>query len=82
MRKSVLVLLCCGAMLGLCVSSALAAGTPSQNAYSGTGNNQISQAQSTKTLPFTGLNVGVLGIVAAGLVGAGVVLRARTRTNS
>ncbi|MGH2856639.1 MAG: hypothetical protein ACRDMJ_04055 [Solirubrobacteraceae bacterium] len=68
-------------MLLVGAAPALATGTPSQNAYSGTGSNQISRAQGNGSLPFTGLNLGLLAIVAVALVGSGLVLRARTRSD-
>jgi opacity protein-like surface antigen len=88
MRK--LLLLClCAILLG--TAAPALANSPSQGAYGGTGNNQLSQVQSntsdttassSSTLPFTGLNVPVVAAIAAGLVGAGVALRIRTRTDS
>jgi hypothetical protein len=87
MRK--LLLLClCAILLG--TAAPALANSPSQGAYGGTGNNQLSKVQSntsdttasSSTLPFTGLNVPVVAAIAAGLVGAGVVLRIRTRTDS
>lgn len=91
MRKIVLVALC-AIMLG--IAAPAMANSPSQGAYGGTGNNQLSQVQSTTasnsptattasgTLPFTGLNVGVLAAVAAVLLGTGLALRIRTRSDS
>ncbi|HLH66923.1 MAG TPA: hypothetical protein VKV27_14595 [Solirubrobacteraceae bacterium] len=82
MRRTVLILCCCCALL-IGAAPAFASGSPSQNAYSGVGSQQLSRAQSSSTsstLPFTGLNVGLLAIVAVALGGAGLLLRARTRS--
>jgi hypothetical protein len=90
MRKMIVVALC-GLVLG--IAAPAMANTPSQGAYGGTGNNQLSQVQSltsqtsptattaSSTLPFTGLNVGLLAGVAVVLLGAGLVLRVRTRSD-
>jgi hypothetical protein len=88
MRKMIVVALC---GLVLSVAAPAMANTPSQGAYGGTGNNQLSQVQSltsqktattaSSTLPFTGLNVGLLAGVAVVLLGAGLVLRIRTRSD-
>lgn len=88
MRK--LLLPCLFAILLGTAAPALA-NSPSQGAYGGTGNNQLSQVQgdtsdttaaSSGTLPFTGLNVPVVAAIAVSLLGAGVALRIRTRTDS
>jgi hypothetical protein len=94
-RKLLLVVLC-GIVLG--VMPAMAAASPTSGAYSGTGAQQLSQVQSASasqsptnaantsgtsgTLPFTGLNLGLLGGVAIALMGTGLVLRRRTRSTS
>ena len=88
MRK--LLLLClCAILLG--TAAPALANSPSQGAYGGTGNNQLSQVQSntsdttassSSTLPFTGLNVPVVAAIAVALLGTGVVLRIRTRADS
>jgi hypothetical protein len=79
----------CSILLG--VAAPALANSPSQGAYGGNGNNQLSQVQSntasknatsSSTLPFTGLNVPVIIGIAIVLVGAGVTLRTRTRTDS
>lgn len=87
MRKLLLIGLC-AILLGTAAAPALA-GTPSQGAYGGNGNNQLSKVQSntatkttTSTLPFTGLNVPVMAGIAVVLLGAGLTLRTRTRTDS
>jgi opacity protein-like surface antigen len=86
MRKLLLIGLC-AILLGT-AAPALAT-SPSQSAYGGTGNNQLSQVQSntaskssSSSLPFTGLNVPALVGIAVLLGGAGVALRMRTRTDS
>lgn len=88
MRKLLLLGLC-AILLG--TAAPALANSPSQGAYGGTGNNQLSQVQGTtsnsnastsSSLPFTGLNVPVLAGIAIVLLGTGVVLRIRTRTDS
>ncbi|HTU98688.1 MAG TPA: hypothetical protein VMF14_22745 [Solirubrobacteraceae bacterium] len=88
MRKSILVCLC-AILLG--TAAPAFANSPSQGAYGGTGNNQLSQVQgdtsnkaasASSTLPFTGLSLPVLAGIAVVLLGAGVTLRIRTRTDS
>lgn len=90
MRKILIVVLSAGA-LALAATPALAASNPSQGTYGGSGANQLSQVQSlastkstptaASSLPFTGLNVVVVIVIAAALLGAGVVLRGRTRSD-
>ena len=87
MRKLLLVGLC-AILLGTAAAPALAS-SPSQGAYGGTGNNQLSQVQgsksnasSTSSLPFTGLNVPVVAGIAVLLVGAGLALRIKTSSDS
>jgi uncharacterized membrane protein len=88
MRKLLLIGLC-AILLGTAVPAF--ADTPSQGAYGGNGNNQLSKVQSNtasknattaSTLPFTGLNVLVVAGIAVVLLGAGLTLRSRTRTDS
>jgi hypothetical protein len=90
MRKLLLIGLC-AILLGTAVPAF--ADTPSQGAYGGNGNNQLSKVQSntasktaattaSSTLPFTGLNVPVVAGIAVLLLGAGLTLRIRTRTDS
>jgi hypothetical protein len=89
MRKLLLVILC-GVLLG--TAAPALANSPSQGAYGGTGNNQLSQVQGTtannaastnsSSLPFTGLNLPVLAGIAVVLLAAGVALRVRTSTDS
>jgi hypothetical protein len=88
MRKLLLIALC-GILLGTAVPAF--ADTPSQGAYGGNGNNQLSKVQSNtaskndttaSTLPFTGLNVPLVAGIAVVLLGAGLTLRTRTRTDS
>jgi opacity protein-like surface antigen len=86
MRKLLLIGLC--AILLSTAAPALAT-SPSQSAYGGTGNNQLSQVQSNTasksssgSLPFTGLNVSTLAGIAVLLVGAGLALRMKTRSDS
>ncbi|HEY1566309.1 MAG TPA: hypothetical protein VGF68_04805 [Solirubrobacteraceae bacterium] len=89
MRKVLLVCVC-AILLG--TAAPALANSPSQGAYGGTGNNQLSQVQgdtsnktastSSSTLPFTGLSLPVLAGIAVVLLGAGVTLRIRTRTDS
>jgi cobalamin biosynthesis Mg chelatase CobN len=88
MRKLLLPCLC-AILLGTAATAL--ANSPSQGAYGGTGNSQLSQVQSktsdttassSSTLPFTGLNLPVVAAIAVALLGTGVVLRIRTRTDS
>lgn len=89
MRKLLLIGLC-AILLGTAVPAF--ADTPSQGAYGGNGNNQLSKVQSNtaskttattaSTLPFTGLNVPLVAGIAVVLLGAGMTLRTRTRTDS
>jgi hypothetical protein len=81
MKRVLLIMLCLGA---LCLSAAPAmASSPTNSAYSGSGATQISQVQtpvttSTSSLPFTGLNLAVVGLVAVVLAGSGLILRRRS----
>ena len=85
MRK-VLLIGICAILLG--TAAPALANSPSQGAYGGTGNNQLSQVQSNTaskssgSLPFTGLNVPVLAGIAALLAGAGLALRIKTSSDS
>lgn len=92
MRK-VLVVVLCGILLG--VAAPAMAQSPTQGAYSGTGANQLTQAQSNSaptngtradatsgTLPFTGLNLGLVVVVAAVLAGTGLMLRRQSGSDS
>jgi hypothetical protein len=88
MRKLLLLGLC-AILLG--TAAPALANSPSQGAYGGTGNNQLSQVQGTTSntnasssgsLPFTGLNLPVLAGIAVVLLGAGVALRIRTSSDS
>lgn len=89
MRKILLVGLC-GIVLG--IAAPAMASSPSQGAYGGTGNTQLSQVQSkttskspaaaSSTLPFTGMNLGLLAGVAVVLLGSGLALRIRTRADA
>jgi hypothetical protein len=83
MKRVLLIMLCLGA---LCLSAAPAMASPTNSAYSGTGATQISQVQSTakpstSALPFTGLNLAVVGLVAVVLAGSGLVLRHRSASD-
>lgn len=89
MRK-VMAIALCGILLGSAAPAL--ANSPSGTTYGGTGNNQLSQVQgvsnttstsaaSSGTLPFTGLNVGVLAGVAMLLLASGVALRIKTRSD-
>lgn len=86
MRKVVIIGLC-SILLGVAAAPALANSSPSQGTYGGTAASQLSQVQSVSsttsagTLPFTGLNVAVVAVVAVALVGSGFVLRMRTRSD-
>lgn len=90
MRKLLLIGLC-AILLGTAAAPALA-NSPSQGAYGGTGNNQLSQVQSntantsnasaSSSLPFTGLNLPVVAGIAVLLVGAGLALRIKTSSDS
>jgi hypothetical protein len=79
MKRFLLVAMCVGA---LCVSAAPALASPTNSAYSGPGASQVSQVQTTGTsagsLPFTGLNLAVVGFVAVVLAGSGLMLRHRS----
>ena len=87
MRKLLLVVLC---GMALVTAAPAMAANPTQGAYSGTGANQLSQVQSdatsqspagtSGTLPFTGMNLGLVAGVAITLMGSGLVLRRRTRS--
>jgi hypothetical protein len=82
--KSFLSMLVCTAMLVI-AAPALAASSPAESAYGGTGATQNSKIlQNTQsaqsTLPFTGLNVGVLVAVGVALFGGGIVIRRTIRT--
>jgi hypothetical protein len=90
--RNLLIVGLCGIVLG--VAAPAMASSPSQGAYGGSGNSQLSQVQSQNTttsptattagstLPFTGLNLGMLGGVAIVMMGAGLALRIRTRSDS
>ena len=68
------------------------ASNPTDNAYAGTGATQIHNTGTTgttegtdssaSTLPFTGINVGVVGAIAVALMGTGFVLRRSTRART
>jgi hypothetical protein len=83
--RTTLLAVVCGMMLAV-AAPALASG-PTEGAYAGPGANQISSVQNTSaeatsdsgTLPFTGLNLGLVAVVAVALVGAGFGLRRQTR---
>jgi hypothetical protein len=88
MRKLLLIGLC-AILLG--TAAPALANSPSQGAYGGTGNNQLSQVQgntasksnaSTSSLPFTGLNVPLVAGIAVLLAGAGLALRIKTSSDS
>jgi hypothetical protein len=89
MRKLLLIGLC-AILLG--TAAPALANSPSQGAYGGTGNNQLSQVQgntasrsnasATSSLPFTGLNVPVIAGIAVLLAGAGLALRIKTSSDS
>jgi hypothetical protein len=71
----------------LAVAAPAVAQSPTQSAYSGTGANQVSSLESTQTtgastLPFTGLDVGAVSLVAIGLLGTGFALRRRTKSDT
>jgi hypothetical protein len=93
MRK-VLVIGLCSILMAVAAAPAFANSTPSQGTYGGTGANQLSQVQSVAannntstastsagSLPFTGLNVGLVAVVAVALLGAGFALRLRSRSD-
>lgn len=82
--KSVVLMLVCTAMLAV-AAPAFAASSPAQNAYGGEGATQNSRTLSTSestqsTLPFTGLNAGVVVAIGVLLVGGGLVIRRTVRT--
>jgi hypothetical protein len=91
MRKTFLVVLC-ALCLGI-AAPAWANSSPTEGAYGGTGANQVSQVQDTTaarsptattsaaTLPFTGIDVGLVAAVAVVLVGSGLILRRRADTD-
>jgi hypothetical protein len=81
--KSVVLMLVCTAMLVI-AAPALAA-SPATNAYGGTGADINSRTLSNSTtaqstLPFTGLNAGLLVAIGVALAGGGVVIRRTVRT--
>jgi hypothetical protein len=79
MRTTVFAVLLCSVMLA--IAAPALADSPTQDAYSGTGAGQVSQAQATssaKTLPFTGIDLGALAVVGVVLFGTGFVLRLRS----
>jgi hypothetical protein len=70
--------------------TALAAGSPTQDAYGGVLGKQVensadatqqfgSNSAESGTLPFTGFDAGIAGIVGVGLVGLGFAMRRGTR---
>lgn len=86
MRK-LLVIGLCSILLGVAAAPAMANSSPSQGTYGGTAANQLSQVQnvsSTTTsgsLPFTGMNVAALAVIAVALLGSGFALRMRARSD-
>jgi hypothetical protein len=86
MKRVLLIVLCLGA-LGLSAVPAMAS-SPTNSAYSGPGASQLTQVQtqspvtttkaSDSSLPFTGLNLAVVGLVAVVLAGSGLILRRRS----
>jgi hypothetical protein len=93
MRK-ILVIGLCSILLGAVAAPAMANSSPSQGTYGGSGANQLSQVQSltanndaattsttASSLPFTGLNVGLVAVIAVALIGSGFALRMRSRSD-
>jgi hypothetical protein len=92
MRK-ILVIGLCSILLGAVAAPAMANSSPSQGTYGGSAANQLSQVQSLTTdsnttasttassLPFTGLNVGLVAVIAVVLLGSGFALRIRARSD-
>ena len=50
--------------------------SPAENAYGGEGTNHVV----TSTLPFTGINAGLVAVIGLGLAGAGFAARRAIRT--
>ena len=82
--KLKMVIAFCGLIVALALPALALAQSPIQSVYGGTGANQISQvAQSSQNaLPFTGINLAVVGAVGAVLVGTGFVLRRSSRAST
>jgi hypothetical protein len=92
MRKFLVIGLC-SMVLAVAAAPALANSSPSQGTYGGTGANQLSQVQgvssttsttastTASSLPFTGLNVGLVALIAVVLIGSGFALRTRSRSD-
>lgn len=84
MRKLALVVLSC-AMLAFAAPAM--ADSPSTGTYSSVGATQVTRAQTPSsndvqnTLPFTGMNVSTLALIAVVLIGSGIVLRRRTSSD-
>lgn len=83
MKLRLLLVVLCSLAIALASASLAFAQGPTQSAYSGPGASQISQvgttADSQATLPFTGMDLGLIAVVAVVLVGTGVVLRRVTK---
>lgn len=83
------LLLCVVCSLALASAAPALANSPTQGAYQGPGSNQLSQVQdkptnssasvaSGNTLPFTGLSIPMLAVIAVVMVGTGLVLRSKS----
>jgi hypothetical protein len=74
----------CGVMVVLALPALALAQSPTQSVYGGTGANQVSQVtqSSQRTLPFTGINLAVVGAVGAVLLGTGFLLRRSSRAST
>lgn len=79
MKIRLVVAVVCIAMLAF---AAPALADPTENAYSGTGATQISSADNSEALPFTGINLTALGAIAVVLLGTGFVLRRTSRVRA
>lgn len=95
MTRKVRTILLWGTACGVALVFAASAyaSSPGQSAYAGVGATQLSQVTgptasaaatattaSTGSLPFTGMDIGVVAAVGISLVGVGFVIRRTTRT--
>jgi hypothetical protein len=77
--KTMMVALVCAVVLAM-AAPAFAETSPAETAYGGEGGTQV--VQTTESLPFTGINVGVIVGLGVVLLGAGIVVRRRVVTGN